>query len=287
MQKLVDTIFAAGVTVGTGFPGDEQSEPGSVVIMSAENGAGDTIRPHLEDMGANLERVTLLQGMVDAQGRESFLSLVDLDGIENAIKQVNPALLVVDPLIAYTSKTDTHKASEVRGLLFPLAALAEKHNVAVVCVMHLTKGNGKTKYRGQGSIDFLAACRSAFLCGPDPTDPTRKIFCHIKSNLGPLMPSLAYSIENNRLVWGEETTTTAEQILSEGVKGEEKNRLDEAKEFLESNLSGGAVLSATLIEQARAVSIGGRTLWRAKKELKIKARKQFGNGAWEWSLPTT
>ena len=86
---------------------------------------------------------------------------------------------------------------------------------------------------------------------------------------------------------GEETTTTAEQILSDGVKGEEKNRLDEAKEFLESNLSGGAVLSATLIEQARAVSIGGRTLWRAKKELKIKARKQFGNGAWEWSLPTT
>jgi len=287
MKSWLTQYLAAGVTVGTGFPGDEQCEPANVVLMSAEDGAGDTIRPHLEDMGADLDRVTLLQGMVDAQGKESFLSLADLDVIESAIKLVNPALLVVDPLIAYTSKTDTHKASEVRGLLFPLAALAEKHNVAVVVVMHLTKGNGKTKYRGQGSIDFLAACRSAFLCGPDPADPTHKIFCHIKSNLGPLMRSLAYWVENGRLVLGGETMTTAEEILNEGVKGEEKNRLDEAKEFLESNLSRGAVLSATLIEQARAVGIGGRTLWRAKKEMKIRARKHFGNGNWEWALPTT
>jgi len=286
MKSWLTLFLAAGVTTGSGFPGDEQSEPANVVIMSAEDGAGDTIRPHLEDMGADLKRVTLLKGIVDAQGKESFLSLADLDVLESAIVQVNPALLIIDPIIAYTAKADTHKASEVRGLLFPLAALAEKYNVAVVCVMHLTKSTGKTKYRGQGSIDFLAACRSAFLCGPDPADPTRKIFCHVKSNLGALMPSLTYWVENGRLVWGAETTTTAEQILSEGVKSEEKNRLDEAKEFLESALSDGAVLSATLVEQARAVGIGGRTLWRAKADMRIKARKQFGSGAWEWSLPS-
>src|SRR5262245_12124560 len=115
--------------------------------------------------------------MVDTDGKEKFLTLADLDVIEKAMIQIAPALVI----IAYTGTKDTHKAAEVRSLLAPLAALADKRNAAIVCVRHLNKGSGKATYRGMGSIDFLAACRSAFLCGPYPENPKEKVLCHIKS----------------------------------------------------------------------------------------------------------
>jgi RecA-family ATPase len=153
-KSFLTRALAAAVSRGYCFPDDEQKKPGNVIIMSAEDGAGDTIRPRLEDMQSDLERIALLRGMIDEKGNEAFLTLTDLDVIGEAIVQVEPALVIVDPIIAYDAGKDTHKASEVRSLLAPLASLAEKHNVAVICGRHLNKGNMKSNYRSQGSIDF-------------------------------------------------------------------------------------------------------------------------------------
>ena len=61
---------------------------------------------------------------------------------------------------------------------------------------HLNKtGDFHSLYRGGGSIAFVAACRSAFLCARDPHDPLRSIMAQIKNNLGPRQPSLAYRIQ--------------------------------------------------------------------------------------------
>jgi hypothetical protein len=42
--------------------------------------------------------------------------------------------VIVDPVIAYVAGKDTHKANEVRSLLAPLAALAEKHKTAILAI---------------------------------------------------------------------------------------------------------------------------------------------------------
>ena len=64
--------------------------------MSAEDGLADTIRPRLEDMGADINRVVALREVTDEgiQGRP--LSLADLDVIEKAIIEHRPALVIVD-----------------------------------------------------------------------------------------------------------------------------------------------------------------------------------------------
>jgi RecA-family ATPase len=142
--------------------------------MTAEDGLGDTLRPRFETMGADLSRVFALRGLMDDDGKERPLTLADLDVIENAIVKHRPALVVVDPIIAYVGDKDTHKAAQVRSLLAPLAALAENHKIAILAIRHLNKGTGKAAYRGQGSVDFLAACRSAFLAGEDPDNPTKR-----------------------------------------------------------------------------------------------------------------
>ena len=120
--------------------------------MSAEDGLADTIRPRLEDMGADISRVVALRGLTDEEGQERSLTLADLDIIEKAIVEHRPALVIVDPIIAYVAGRDTHKANEVRGLLAPLAALAEKYKVAVLAIRHLTKPQPRPRIGGKAPL---------------------------------------------------------------------------------------------------------------------------------------
>jgi archaellum biogenesis ATPase FlaH len=285
-KSFLSQAIATAITRGCGLPGqEEQKESETVLIMSAEDGLGDTIRPRLEDMGADIRRVVALRGLTDGEGQERPLTLADLDVIEKAIVEYRPALVIVDPIIAYVAGRDTHKANEVRGLLAPLAALAEKYKVAVLAIRHLNKSATKAAYRGQGSVDFLAACRSAFLAGEDPENPGQKVLCHIKANLGPKTPSLTYTINDGRFLWGEETTLTAEQILAVPVEAEERSKLEEAKSFLQDVLSGGPVASSEVEKEAKAAGITSATLKRAKTVWGVKAKKASFGGGWIWDLP--
>lgn len=285
-KSQLTLAIAAPVTRGLPIHGDPVGrEPATVLILSAEDGLADTIRPRLEDLGADLSKVIALTGMQDEQGRERAINLTDVDILDAAIQQHKPALVIIDPLIAYVGKADTHKAGEVRGILAPLAALAERHGCAVVAVQHLNKGNSKAVYRGQGSIDFLAACRSMLLVGKNPDDPTEKIICHLKSNLGPEMPSLSFSIEGGRFLWGDVSTVTAADILAAPANGEEKSQGEAAGDFLLDALKDGWTPSDKIIKSARGAGIAERTLWRAKTKLGVVAKKLAFDGPWGWELP--
>ena len=92
------------------------------------------------------------------------LSLTEhLPQIEDAVATYNAILLVIDPILALTGRKDTHKASDVRAILAPLAAMAERTGCAVVTILHLNKNSkeGNALYRVTSSLDFVAAARSA------------------------------------------------------------------------------------------------------------------------------
>ena len=60
---------------------------------------------------------------------------------------------------------------------------------------------------------------------------------------------------------------------------------DEAKKFLNEILADGPVMKAEIEEAAEANGIAERTLFRAKSELNIRAKKDGAGGAWTWRLP--
>ena len=47
-------------------------------------------------------------------------------------------LVVVDPVSSYLGKTDSHKNSEVRGVLEPLSEMAERTCIAILSVTHFS-----------------------------------------------------------------------------------------------------------------------------------------------------
>src|SRR5262249_12615691 len=151
---------AAAVTRGDALPfGQKPTGPANVLLMSCEDGYSDTVRPRLDQLGADVSRIA-----IPNPGRGLATTMLNASFIDQAVKQIGPALVIIDPVVAFAGRKNTDKANDVRELLSPLMGIAERHALACVIIRHFTKQiDAKAMYRGGGSVDFMAACRSAFI----------------------------------------------------------------------------------------------------------------------------
>src|SRR6516225_6521551 len=184
----------------------------------------------------------------NADGSRRTLNLQnDLDLLEWKIEEIGDVALVgVDPVSSYLGKTDSHKNSEVRGLLEPLSEMAERVRVAILSVTHFsTSGaNNTTKalHRFIGSIAFTGAPRAAFAVIDDAEHDGRRLFLHAKNNLARAPQGLAFRLEQSivgddivasRVLWdAQPVAITANEALAADLAGLEGRTLKaEAKEF--------------------------------------------------------
>ena len=266
---------ASAVTNGRGLPGVEPFGPGNVLMLSAEDGLGDTLRPRLDAVGADVSRVFALDEPLtfDTPG---------LLRLEAAIIEYSPLLVIIDPLFAYTGgKADIHRANECRAISAPLAAIAERQGCAIVAVRHLGKsrGGGHALNAGIGSIDFAAAARSVLLVGQDPDDPSRRAVVHVKSNLAPLGEAIGYTLEGGQFFWTGASDLTAGRILASASDDEERGSMAEAVDFLKDALSDGGRDAKAVEVEARQAGINTAALRRAKARLGVRSHKVVMPGA--------
>ncbi|MDP8971755.1 MAG: AAA family ATPase [Actinomycetota bacterium] len=283
--------FAARVTVGRPWPDGTPCEAGGVVLLNAEDGLADTIRPRLEAAGADLDRVLALATVKDGDGERLVSIPEDLDVIRRGIERVGAKLVIVDPIMAFLSgDVNSHRDQDVRRALAPLAKLAEETGAAVVAVRHLNKASGgNALYRGGGSIGIVGAARSALLVAKDPHDEDRRVLAPLKNNLAKPAPSLAFVLTGAangavRVEWKGESHHGADDLLAAPVDPEERSAVDEAAEFLHDVLGRGPVWSKQVKKEAREADISDATLRRAKAGLGVRSVKE-GDGSWSWTLP--
>jgi hypothetical protein len=74
--------------------------------MSIEDGFADTVRPRLDAMGADVSKI-----VIPNPKRGVAPSLMNASFIETIVKDTGPALVVIDPIIAFTGKKDSDKAA--------------------------------------------------------------------------------------------------------------------------------------------------------------------------------
>jgi hypothetical protein len=147
-KSLLTADIASRVTRGRPFPDGATCESGSVIFLSAEDDAADTIRPRLDAAGADVSRVHTLEAvrvqLTDGSLTEKAFNLeTDCAALEVALrKHPDVRLIVIDPISAYLGGVDSHSNAEVRGVLARLATLAAQHGVAVLCITHLRKSAG-------------------------------------------------------------------------------------------------------------------------------------------------
>ena len=251
-------------------------EPVNVIYQTAEDGLGDTIKPRFLSAGADCSRVMVIDD------NDQALTMMDAR-LEEAIIRTKARLVVLDPIQGFLgTDVDMHRANEIRPLMKRVAVLAEKYHCAIILIGHMNKNsNGKSSYRGLGSIDFQAAARSVLIVGRIKDEPEIRVVCHVKSSLAPEGKSIAFRLDKDTgFEWIGEYDISADDLLSGDNRGQ---KIHAAKEFLQEVLTSGSVAQTKVAEEAESRGIKKKTLWNAKKELEIESVK-IGN-QWFWMLP--
>jgi hypothetical protein len=290
----------ARITTAGIFPDASKAPLGSVLILTAEDAAKDTVRPRLEAVGADLKRVHRLKAAIFKQGGKTtattFSLQHDLDALAAKLKAVGDVtLVIIDPITSYMgSKIDAHHNTAVRAVLEPLAAWAEQHHVAVLGITHPPKSvPARALHAIIGSIAFVAAARIVFLAIKEP-DGKRSLLLAVKNNLGALADGLGYILEQtiitkgivaSRVAWDDiAVSISADEALAATTR-KDGPAMSEAKEFLRAELADGPRPAEEIKKAARSAGLAWSTVNRAKKDLRIKPRKLGLEEGWVWQLP--
>ena len=272
--------LAAACTNRKFLPQMEPFEPFNMIFQTAEDGLGDTVKPRLLSAEANLERVLVID---DA---DNPLTLAD-ERIENAIRENNARLVIIDPLQAFLgANVDMNRANEVRPIFRWLAEVAQSTSCAIVMIGHLNKASGsQSTYRGLGSIDITAVVRSLLFIGKVRSDPTTRVIVHEKSSLAPPGQSLAFSLGDEKgFRWIGAYDISAEDLLAGGEGSKTELKQEQAVKLIEEFLSEGRKVSiAEINKEATERGISERTVRLARNSMgdKIASERQ-GKDWWIW-----
>jgi putative DNA primase/helicase len=107
-KSMLLAWIAAAVSRGKEWPcGEGQSRRGSVIILSAEDDAADTIVPRLMAADADCTKVHILETIrKDDEGHRTFNLQLDLPELEKTIDRLDDVrLVIIDPITSYLGKS--------------------------------------------------------------------------------------------------------------------------------------------------------------------------------------
>lgn len=295
-KSLLSLDLAARVSLGREMPDGTPcgTSPAAALIVNVEDEDGDTLRPRLSVLEADLSRIHTMRRTASG----GLISLPDdLPAIRAEIVRLTARLLVLDPLMGILAgKVDAHRDQDVRAALAQVADMAAETDCAVLLVRHLNKGaGGNALYRGGGSIGIVAAARSGLIVLSDPDEPGVRILTPTKANLSEPAGALRYAVRGVDTAWGPQPRiewlgaakgNTQELYEAAQLDRDERSAAREARDFLAARLRGGAPVEVREIQrEARARGISERTLERTRRMLGVVAAKQQFSGKWVLSLP--
>jgi hypothetical protein len=296
-KSTLTVDLASRYSAGSAWPDGVACErAGNSLILSAEDGLADTIRPRVDAAGGDPSRIHVLTAATytdeDGEERRRAFTLDDVAALRVAIMRHCAGLVLVDVFMAYLpTGTDSHRDQDVRSVLARLAELAEEMSCCIILLRHLNKSaGGNPLYRGGGSIGIVGAARAAYVAAPDPADPDGgRVLACTKNNLAPMPPSLGYRLATApngvaRVEWTGRHAATAATLLARPGDGEDHGTAD-SDDWLRDLLASGPVKALEVYRAADAAGYSKDQARRAKKRLGVSARKDGLEGPWLWSLP--
>jgi hypothetical protein len=283
-KSLVSLDLCARLSTGRPMP-DGSASPGlaNSVILAAEDNAGDTIRPRLAALEADLNRVFILEDE-DAEFDVPLRLPSRIKELDAVLTDTDARLFVIDPIKSFLPPKITDASDiAVRGVLVPLVQLAAKHRCTILLVRHLNKRGGFSRYRGSGTIAYLAVCRSAWLLALDPKEPARCCMAQVKNNLARPQPTLSFAVREPAegsvsVSWLGTSPCTADLLLAASPGAPAPSALERACAFLEHLLQDGPMTVHDIWQAAEAQNLAERTIQRAREKLKVRSIRVVVDG---------
>jgi putative DNA primase/helicase len=295
-KSFLTCDMAARISTGSAWPDGTPCSRGSVLLVTAEDDPGDTIRPRLDAHGADPSRVYRLAGLhrelFDGTEAEGIYTLADIGALDATLTRLGDCrLVVIDPIGSFLGgKTDANRDNEVRGQLEPVARLAEAFGCAVLVVAHRRKSAGAVADDTvMGSRGFTAVARAVWHLTRDPQSRERRLLLPGKMNLSAEQGGLAFMIsrEAAALRWESDPVDMSadDALAQEQGERREVSALDEAVAWLSAALADSPRPGKEVKAEAERDGITGRTLERARVKLRVIVGPIVFGGTWMWKLP--
>ncbi len=285
-KSFLSMFLASEISRGGHLPDGGDLDQGNVLYISAEDDPSYTTRPRIDAMGGDPDKIRVLNGRLAFDEAGLTVLRAELDEFE-------PDLIIIDPWVSFIPPdTRVKDSNSIRALIDKVESVAKDYGCAVVLIRHLTKmKQDNALYQGGGTVDMIAAARSAIRIGQHPDNPDHRVMAHLKHNVGPKGPSWVYMMQIPtkeggvpRLEFiGEEEITVNE--LNAAVGNTSARPKDAAEELLKRELREGPRKAQEMLELAKQVGISERTLARTRTRLKVQAKQKRGH--WILSLPPT
>lgn len=293
-KSILVYTHAADITRGR-MSGAFHGKPRAVIVAATEDSWEHTIVPRLMAAGADLALVYRVDA-VTSDLVDTAVSLPrDLVALEQAIKDVEAAAVILDPLLSrLDANLDTHKDAEVRLALEPLVTLAGATDAAVVGLIHVNKTQSSDALTLlMGSRAFAAVARSVLYAMTDPDDEGRRLLGTPKNNLGRTdLPTLAFRVVGEkvaetaegdvwtgRLQWdGEADRSIADALADTALATGDRTATSEAADWLSDYLAmqpEERAASADIKREGQKAGHSADALKRARQRLGISCQS-FG-----------
>ena len=192
-----------------------------MVIWSGEDEWADTLVPRLTANGADLDKVSFVNGTNETGIKMPFDPASHMPQVVETLKRYpDTRLLILDPIIAVAAEArDGYRANDIRKALEPVVALAQSLDVAVLGVHHFLKRHGAQTSdpldRVLGSQAWGAVARMVMVVD---SISTGRALMRAKSNLGPTAGGYGYTLEDTPI--GTDGITGLIVRFGETIEGE-------------------------------------------------------------------
>ena len=170
--NLAAIIAAVTTKQPDGMPGIVEKH-GNVLYLGGEDG-NSAMKQRLEDLGADLEKVALVESSFDCTGGD-FMEL---------ISTVDPVLIIFDPLLSYWPPgKNPNQYTDIRQVMDYLRELARDKKMSIICVIHPPKKeDNRLIHRFTGSGGLVDSVRTVTYVGYHPTEPYTRVGIQPKNN---------------------------------------------------------------------------------------------------------
>jgi hypothetical protein len=154
-------------------------------------------------------------------------------------------------------------------------------------VSHLNKSDGKTEYKGFGSVGIRASVRSTLTAGKIGEGTGRFGIFHSKSNATKAGEALEFEVYGDAEVrWLGVSKLTESQLLDGRGYDKKKGKYATARKWLEENLADGkAVWTADISEAMEEIGTSFGTAKRVKQDLGIGHFRRDNKVWWSFDAP--
>lgn len=308
-KSMLAAFLSSKVSTGRGMEAEGESwserPPGRVLIFAFEDGGEMVLRPRLEAMGADLERIEVCEVKSRGEEERGIDLLRDFQLIERKVIESAPDLIVIDPVnSAWGAGKDQNDDVEVREVLAPYKRLAEAHRAAIVLVTHTNKRSDVSDAQdtASGARAIVGISRAVYLVGRlrEEDGGFTHYLADMKVNIRAPLDALKFTVTGE----GAESAKAAVTVIGseemdandfmreklrrarEERQAKGEGRLAEAKRTAQELLAfnNGAMLSARLEALlTEEKGLAKKTVQEAFKALEAegvfhrrKERKQYG-----------